>query len=224
MTTAREPPPPRIAVVVIDDHPLFRKGLADLIAMAPELILVGEAGDGESGVRIAIATRPDLILLDLNMKGMTGIQTLERLRRTDLDARVVMLTVSDAEEDVIAALRGGADGYLLKDMEPEEILENLLAAGRGRVVISHRLTELIARALRHDGLPVRPDEAGLTPREREVLSLIAEGFSNKLIARELNLSPGTVKVHVKHLFKKLNLKTRVEVAVWAVRIAASRED
>jgi two-component system, NarL family, nitrate/nitrite response regulator NarL len=205
------------AVVVIDDHPLFRKGVADLVAMAPELILVGEAGDGESGIRVAIETRPDLILLDLNMKGLSGIETLERLHRADLDARVVMLTVSDSEEDVIAALRGGADGYLLKDMEPEEILDNLRAAGRGRLVISHRLTELIARALRDDARPVRPDEADLTPRERQVLALLADGFSNKLIARELEMSLGTVKVHVKHVLKKLKLRTRVEAAVWAVR-------
>jgi two-component system nitrate/nitrite response regulator NarL len=215
--TTPAPVETRTAVLVIDDHPLFRKGVADLIAMAPELHLVGEAGDGESGVGIAVALRPDLILLDLNMKGLNGIETLERLREADLDARIVMLTVSDSEEDVVAALRGGADGYLLKDMEPEEILENLRAAGRGRLVISHRLTELIARALRHDSGPVRPDDAGLTPRERQVLGLLAEGFSNKLIARELDLSLGTVKVHVKHLLKKLKLRTRVEAAVWAVR-------
>lgn len=213
----------RTAVVIIDDHPLFRKGVSDLIAMAPELILVGEAGDGEEGMRVAVERRPDLILLDLNMKGMNGIQTLERLRRADLDARVVMLTVSDSEEDVVAALRAGADGYLLKDMEPEDILEQLLAAGRGRLVISQRLTELIARALRHDSGPVRPDDAGLTPRERQVLAFLAEGFSNKLIARELDLSLGTVKVHVKHILKKLKLRTRVEAAVWAVRQTASED-
>jgi two-component system nitrate/nitrite response regulator NarL len=214
----------RIPVLIIDDHPLFRKGVADLIAMEPELLLVGEAGDGEEGVRIAEATRPDLILLDLNMKGLSGIQTLERLRQGDLETRVVMLTVSDNEEDVIAALRGGADGYLLKDMEPEDILQNLLLAARGRLVISPGLTDLIVRALRDDSRPVRPDDAGLTPRESQVLGLLADGFSNKLIARELDLSLGTVKVHVKHVLKKLKLRTRVEAAVWAVRQAASGDE
>jgi two-component system nitrate/nitrite response regulator NarL len=214
----------RIPVLIIDDHPLFRKGVADLIAMEPELLLVGEAGDGEEGVRIAEATRPDLILLDLNMKGLSGIQTLERLRQGDLETRVVMLTVSDNEEDVIAALRGGADGYLLKDMEPEDILQNLLLAARGRLVISPGLTDLIVRALRDDSRPVRPDDAGLTPRETQVLGLLADGFSNKLIARELDLSLGTVKVHVKHVLKKLKLRTRVEAAVWAVRQAASGDE
>jgi two-component system nitrate/nitrite response regulator NarL len=203
-------------VVVIDDHPLFRKGVADLIRMEPSLQLVGEAADGENGVRVAQATDPDLILLDLNMKGWSGIQTLEHLRSADLDARIIVLTVSDSEEDVVAALRAGADGYLLKDMEPEDILESLRRATQGRVVISERLTELLAHALREDPCPRRPDQAGLTPREEEILALIARGYSNKLIARELDLTVGTVKVHVKHILKKLALKTRVEAAVWAI--------
>jgi two-component system nitrate/nitrite response regulator NarL len=207
---------PKTSVVVIDDHPLFRKGVADLIRMEPSLQLVGEAADGENGVRVATATDPDLILLDLNMKGWSGIQTLERLRSADLDARIIVLTVSDSEEDVVAALRAGADGYLLKDMEPEDILESLRRATQGRVVISERLTELLAHALRQDPRPQRPEQAGLTPREEEILALIARGYSNKLIARELDLTVGTVKVHVKHILKKLALKTRVEAAVWAI--------
>jgi two-component system nitrate/nitrite response regulator NarL len=204
-------------VLVIDDHPLFRKGVADLLDMDPALNLVGEAADGASGLRLARELAPDLILLDLNMKGMDGIETLRRLRADEgLDARIVMLTVSDGEEDVLAALRAGADGYLLKDMEPEAILELLREAMRGRLVITPRLTELLARALRQTPVPRHPDEAGLTPREREILALIAKGFSNKLIARELDVAVGTIKVHVKHILKKLGLKTRVEAAVWAV--------
>jgi two-component system nitrate/nitrite response regulator NarL len=204
------------SVIVIDDHPLFRKGVADLIAMEPALRLVGEAADGESGIRLARETQPDLILLDMNMKGMDGIATLQRLRAQDLDARVIMLTVSDNEEDVVAALRAGADGYLLKDMEPEDILRALQRATAGRLVISERLTELLARALREEPRPHGPTEAGLTPREQEILNLIAKGYSNKLIARDLDLAVGTVKVHVKHILRKLKLKTRVEAAVWAV--------
>jgi two-component system nitrate/nitrite response regulator NarL len=203
-------------VIVIDDHPLFRKGVADLIGMEPSLRLAGEAADGESGIRLALDTDPDLVLLDLNMKDLDGIATLQRLRAADLDARVIMLTVSDNEEDVIAALRAGADGYLLKDMEPEDILACLKRATQGRLVISERLTELLARALREEPRPQRIEEAGLTPREEEILGHIAKGYSNKLIARELDLSAGTVKVHVKHILKKLKLKTRVEAAVWAI--------
>lgn len=204
------------SVIIIDDHPLFRKGVADLIGMEPALRLVGEAADGESGIRLACSLDPDLILLDLNMKGLNGIETLQRLRDADLDARIVMLTVSDSEEDVVAALRAGADGYLLKDMEPEDILECLQRATRGRLVISEQLTELLARALREEPRPQGSEEAGLTPREEQILDLIAKGYSNKLIAREFDLSVGTVKVHVKHVLKKLKLKTRVEAAVWAV--------
>jgi two-component system nitrate/nitrite response regulator NarL len=213
-TTSDEGP---ARVVVIDDHPLFRKGVADLIAMTPSLRLVGEAADGESGIHVVGATHPDLILLDLNMKGLDGIETLRRLRELDPEVRVVMLTVSDNEEDVLAALRAGADGYLLKDMEPEEILAGLARVTRGRLVLSDRLVDLIARALREEPRPARVSEAGLTPREEEILGLLERGCSNKLIARELDLSVGTVKVHVKHILKKLRLKTRVEAAVWAVQ-------
>jgi two-component system nitrate/nitrite response regulator NarL len=203
-------------IIVIDDHPLFRKGVADLIAMERSLLLVGEAANGASGIELAMRTQPDLVLLDLNMKGMDGLATLQKLKDSDLDARIIMLTVSDNEEDVVAALRAGADGYLLKDMEPEDILNSLRLATQGRLVISDNLTELLAHALREEAKPKNGDEAGLTPREEEILSLIAKGFSNKLIARELDISVGTIKVHVKHILKKLKLRTRVEAAVWAI--------
>lgn len=204
------------SVLVIDDHPLFRKGVADLIAMDPGLRLVGEAPDGESGVKLALALSPDLVLLDLNMKGMDGLQTLKVLKGGELDARVIMLTVSDSEDDVVGALRAGADGYLLKDMEPEEILSQLEEARQGRVVISDRLTELLARALREESRPRSVAESGLTERESEILKLLARGYSNKVIARELDIAEGTIKVHVKHILKKLKLRSRVEAAVWAV--------
>jgi two-component system nitrate/nitrite response regulator NarL len=209
------------SVLVIDDHPLFRKGVADLIGMEPALQLIGEAADGVAGVQLARELQPDLILLDLHMKGIDGIETLQRLRADDaIDARIIMLTVSDTESDVLAALRAGADGYLLKDMEPEEMLELLREATRGRLIISPQLTELLARALRQSAGPQHPDQAGLTPREQQILALIAKGYSNKLIARELDLAVGTIKVHVKHLLKKLGLRTRVEAAVWAVNARA----
>lgn len=204
----------RHTIVTIDDHPLFRKGVADLIAMDPSLQLIGEASSGEDGVALVLDKDPELVLLDLNMKGMDGIETLKAIKDLDLNSRVIMLTVSDHEENVIAALRAGADGYLLKDMEPEQILEYLRVAAQGRMAISDRLTELLARALRHDSQPREPDAAGLTEREAEILEHIASGMSNKLIARKLDISEGTVKVHVKHLLKKLNLRSRLEAAVW----------
>jgi two-component system, NarL family, nitrate/nitrite response regulator NarL len=203
-------------ILVIDDHPLFRRGVQQLIAMEPDFELVGEAGGGAEGVRMARDLLPDLVLLDLNMAGMDGLQVLAEIKALDLPTRVVMLTVSNSDEDLVAALRAGADGYLLKDMEPESLLESLREAARGRMVLSDTLTEMLAHALRKDSRPTPVEQAGLTEREREILGLIAQGRSNKLIARELDITEGTVKVHVKHLLKKLNLRSRVEAAVWMV--------
>lgn len=204
-------------ILIIDDHPLFRKGLADLIDMGPGLQLVGEASSGEEGLVRAETLRPELILLDLNMKGMGGLEALKQLKQTGLESFVVMLTVSNSESDVTAALRLGADGYLLKDMEPEQVLEQIQIAASGRLAITDSLTELLARALREESRPRSASEAGLTRREQEILGLIAEGMSNKQIARELDITEGTIKVHVKNLLKKLNLRTRLEAAVWCTR-------
>ncbi len=205
-------------IIAIDDHPLFRKGLEDLIAMDESLELIGEAASGQEGLRLARQLSPDLILLDINMKEMDGLETLKAIKEQELDARVLMLTVSDNEEDVVTALRNGADGYLLKDMEPEDTLQAIRDAIRGKLVMSDRLTQLIAVALRSDAVvPTSVNEAGLTEREQQILELIAQGKSNKVIARELDISEGTVKVHVKHLLKKLNLRSRVEAAVWALK-------
>jgi two-component system nitrate/nitrite response regulator NarL len=205
-------------VIAIDDHPLFRKGVADLVEMESSLKLVGEAANGKDGLKLAADSKPDLILLDINMKDMDGLETLKAIKGLDLDSRVLMLTVSDSEEDVIEALRIGADGYLLKDMEPEDTLKCLTKAAHGQMVISERLTQLLAHALREDKKEQKTStEASFTDREREILELIAKGMSNKLIASELDISEGTVKVHVKHLLKKLDLHSRVEAAVWALK-------
>ena len=204
-------------VLVIDDHPLMRKGILQLIALENSLRITGEAGDGRRGLELARQLQPDLILLDLNMRGLSGLDTLKALKSADPDARVIILTVSDHEDDVIAALRYGADGYLLKDMEPEDVLESLKAAAQGRIALGERVAEILADALRHESQPKPADSARLTEREREILSLIAVGHSNKLIARELKITEGTVKVHVKHLLHKLDLASRVEAAIWAVK-------
>lgn len=201
-------------LIAIDDHPLFRKGVADLVQMEPALRMIGEAPDGETGLALALDLQPDLILLDLNMKGMDGLQTLKAIKNSDLDSRVIMLTVSDNEDDVVDALRAGADGYLLKDMEPEDTLEYLGQAARGSLVISNRLKELLAHALRAEGEHEKKQDSALTARETGIVELISQGFSNKLIARKLDISEGTVKVHVKHILKKLKLHSRIEVAVW----------
>jgi two-component system nitrate/nitrite response regulator NarL len=207
---------PTQSILIIDDHPLFRKGLSQLIQTAEEFEIVGEASGGKEGIALAHSLRPDIILLDLNMKDMSGIDVLKALKPADIDTRIIMLTVSDNAEDLVAALRAGADGYLLKDMEPEDLLVNIRAAGSGRMRLSDKLTGMLARALSEERRPTSPGEAGLTEQEGKILELITTGKSNKLIAHDLGITEGTVKVHVKHLLKKLNLKSRVEAAVWAI--------
>lgn len=203
-------------LLVIDDHPLFRKAVLQLVDMTGDFVVVGEASSGAEGLELAQKLQPDMILLDLNMKQMNGIEVLKVIKSWGMDSRVVMLTVSDEAGDLVAALRAGADGYLLKEMEPEDLMIKLKEAAAGQVTLTERLTRLLAHSLREDNKPKDPDQAGLTEQESRILDLIALGKSNKLIARELNIAEGTVKVHVKHLLRKLNLRSRVEAAVWAV--------
>ncbi|MFP4138623.1 MAG: two-component system response regulator NarL [Halomonas sp.] len=210
-------------LLIIDDHPLLRRGVSQLLELEDDLVLAGEAGEPEEGIRLAAELDPDMVLLDLNMPGLDGIETLRRLRDAGYAGRVVMFTVSDHEEDVVNALRSGADGYLLKDMDPDEMVRQLRQASLGRMVISESLTALLAEALRSQrNQPAAPDIHSLTQREREILRELAAGLSNKMIARKLEISEGTVKVHVKHLLKKLNLRSRVEAAVWAVQEGIDR--
>lgn len=202
-------------VLIIDDHPLFRQGIAQLIDMEDGFKRVGEAPSGKEGLALVESLRPDIVLLDLNMKDKNGLEVLKEIKAHDPDTLVVIITVSDAEEDLIAALRTGADGYLLKDMEPEDLLAKLKRTAKGRVVVDEGLTLLLARALRADEAPPPAGDVALTEREREILALIADGMSNKVIARELEISDGTVKVHVKNLLRKLNLSSRLQAAAWA---------
>jgi two-component system nitrate/nitrite response regulator NarL len=203
-------------IVIVDDHPLMRRGMRQLIEMQEGLEVVAEASSGEEALAMVEAHEPDMILMDLNMKGMDGIQTTEALRSRGVASCIVMVTVSDNDSDVIAALRAGADGYLLKDLEPEDLLDALLQAERGQLVLSPQLTRILASTLREEKPDRKKLTAQLTGRERQILGMIATGSTNKLIARELGIADATVKVHVKNLLKKLKLRSRVEAAVWAV--------
>ncbi|WP_025121590.1 MULTISPECIES: two-component system response regulator NarL [unclassified Serratia (in: enterobacteria)] len=203
-------------ILLIDDHPMLRNGVKQLISMDPQLQVIAEASNGEQGVELAEQHDPDLILLDLNMPGMNGLETLDRLRQTALSGRVVVFSVSNHEDDVVNALKRGADGYLLKDMEPEELLKALHQAAAGQMVLSEALTPVLAASLRENRPAAERDIQQLTPRERDILKLIAQGLPNKMIARKLTITESTVKVHVKHLLKKMKLKSRVEAAVWVL--------
>jgi two-component system nitrate/nitrite response regulator NarL len=204
-------------ILIVDDHPLFRKGVIQLIQAAPEFRFVGEAASGREGIQLAHRLQPDMILLDLNMKDMNGVEVLKTLKDEGLDSRIIMLTVSDQAEDLMAALQAGADGYLLKDMEPEDLMQQLGEAARGKITISDRLTQLLVTSLRDKSRPTNLSDAGLTEQETRILDHLIDGKSNKLIAKDMGITEGTVKVHVKHLLKKLNLRSRVEAAVWADR-------
>ena len=194
-------------ILLIDDHPMLRTGVKQLISMAPDITVVGEASNGEQGIELAESLDPDLILLDLNMPGMNGLEK-------SLSGRIVVFSVSNHEEDVVTALKRGADGYLLKDMEPEDLLKALHQAAAGEMVLSEALTPVLAASLRANRATTERDVNQLTPRERDILKLIAQGLPNKMIARRLDITESTVKVHVKHMLKKMKLKSRVEAAVW----------
>lgn len=210
------------SVMLVDDHPLLRKGLRQLLAFEDQLQIVAEASSGAEAIVLANELEPDLIILDLNMQGMDGHQTLKTMRDDGVTSRIVMLTVSDSNEDVIKAISLGADGYLLKDSDPDELLEQIKKAVQGKMVLSEAVNAALADAIRRPVEKAATDLSQLTNREQEILELIAKGRSNKLIARELDISDGTVKVHVKHLLKKLNLRSRVEAAVWMVNFQGKK--
>ena len=203
-------------ILLIDDHPMLRKGIAQLVELEDDLDVIAEANNGQEGIQQALIHEPDLILLDLNMQGMSGIDTLHALRQADVSSRVVIFTVSDSNDDVITALRAGADGYILKDSEPEDLLRYIHNAAKGQMVLSERLAVIMATALKSEKESSSVSVADLTGRELQTLKLITLGDSNKHIARKLGITEATVKVHVKSLLKKLKLRSRVEAAVWAV--------
>jgi len=213
----------RNTVLVVDDHPLFRKGVVQLLAMEPSIEVIGEAGNRAQALAMVQQHEPDLILLDLNLKAESGLDILAAIKADDPSRRVVMLTVSDAAEDLMSAIRAGADGYLLKDMEPEQLLDRVRASLAGETVIGEALAARLASALRQEAQDsasgVKRELPLLTDREQQVLRCLADGQSNKRIARTLSITEGTVKVHVKNLLKKLNFRSRVEAAVWMAQQA-----
>lgn len=203
-------------VLLIDDHALFRFGVSELLERRG--IQVDARGDGEAGLARAREQAPDVVLLDLRMPQMTGLEVLKRLRAADQTMPVAMLTTSTDERDLIAALQAGAQGYLLKDMEPEELITALKDILAGRTVVAKELTGILARVVQggHEDRRVPVAFSDLTPREREILCHLAEGRSNKGIARVLGITDGTVKLHVKAILRKLAVHSRVEAAVIAV--------
>ncbi len=200
-------------LLLVDDHPMMRRGIRQLIELEDDLDVIGEAGNGAEAIELLAELQPDLILLDNNMPQMNGVETLKKIRDLGYAGKVLLFTVSDSEEDVRDAMRFGADGYLLKDMEPEHLIDQLRRVLQGNLVISPALTPVLAQALRS---PQGATQADLTDRERQVLKMVALGNSNKMIGNKLGITEGTVKVHMKNLLHKLGLHSRVEAAVWAM--------
>lgn len=204
-------------ILIIDDHALFRVGLKGLLEQR-NIEVVGVAADGKDGIELAGELNPDIILLDLRMPDMGGLEVLKILREKLPNIPIVMLTTSNEEADLIKSLRSGAQGYLLKDMEPDELVGALRDIEKGKNVVAQDLTDALARMVQGE-TSLEDDEgpfSSLTPREHEILCLLADGQSNKLIARNLGISDGTVKLHVKAILRKLGIHSRVEAAVIAV--------
>ncbi|HEY1847163.1 MAG TPA: nitrate/nitrite response regulator protein NarP [Buttiauxella sp.] len=198
-------------VLIVDDHPLMRRGVRQLLEMDDSFRVVGEASSGTEAISLANRLSPDLILLDLNMKGLSGLDTLNALRREGVVARIIVLTVSDSRSDIFALIDAGADGYLLKDSDPEVLLDDIRRGAKGGAAFS----EQVAEYLRTRGTEKRASDpfAALTERELDVLQEVARGLSNKQIAAGLHISEETVKVHIRNLLRKLQVRSRVAATV-----------
>lgn len=207
-----------LTIVLVDDHSLCRNGLTDLLQHRGGMRVAASTGDAERVVPLLREHRPDLVVLDLRMPEADGLSLLRRIRTEGLDTPALILTMSDSQDDLAAALRAGVKGYLLKDMEPEDVIAAIARAARGELAVAPALTLKLAQMLA-SGTPggERKDLlASLTEREREILEHLSRGESNKTIARALDISHDTVKLHVRHILNKLNLSSRVEAAVFAV--------
>ncbi|MBK1724321.1 response regulator [Thiocystis violacea] len=204
-------------VLLIDDHALFRFGLQELLERRG-IEVVAAVGDATAGVQKVAETQPDVVLLDMRMPQLSGLELLRQLRAANQAMPIAMLTTSAEERDVIDSLQGGAQGYLLKDMEPDVLIAALGDIVQGKTVVAPELAIVLAKAVQGEAkvAQVQSGIADLTPREQEILCHLAEGQSNKAIARRLGISDGTVKLHVKAILRKLDVHSRVEAAVIAV--------
>ena len=215
-----------LKLVLIDDHSLCRKGLCELLDHRHGMQVVGTTGNADQAIALARDEHPDLVVMDLRMSPVDGLTLLQRMRDEGLDTPVLILTMSDSREDLGKSLRLGARGYLLKDMEPEEVADSIRRAARGELAIAPAMALKLAGLLDEEQQPAQASVLDrLTSRERQILDYVAQGMSNKAIARVLGISHDTVKLHVRHILSKLSLGSRVAAAVFAVEHrAAAGED
>jgi two-component system nitrate/nitrite response regulator NarL len=203
-------------IILVDDHTLFRKGLAELLEQSGEIEVTAFTGKPEEVAMLLRAHRPDVLILDLNMPGTDGITLMQELRADGFEMPILILTLSEAEDDLARALRAGANGYLLKSMEPDEVVDAILRAQRGETVVAPAMTAKLVNLYDKKGQDAGSLLDALTPREREILTHLSRGESNQAIARPHDISHDPVKLHVRHILAKLNLSSRVEAAVFAV--------
>lgn len=201
-------------VLLIDDHHVSRIGVSQLISCDKAFYLIGETASGREGLKLARSERPDIVLLDLNMKDVDAIDLLKTLRDEKVASYVVVLTVSDAEDDIVDSMRCGVSGYLLKDVRPDVLMIKLRQVLNGQIVLDETIASRLALAVQRDQARQERLEVPLTKRERQTLQLIAKGMSNRMISQTLAIKEATVKVHVRRLLKKLTLRSRLEASAW----------
>jgi two-component system NarL family response regulator len=210
---------PLVRVLVVDDHALFRHGLLQVLRTTPDIEVVGEASDASSAIDLAAEWLPDVVLMDVRMPGMNGIEAARRIRAAQPAVRILMLTESEEEDDLYGAVRAGATGYLLKEVAIDEIADAIRAVASGQALVSPMMTTKLLSEFNALSRRVEEEYGGrrLTRRELEVLRLIARGLSNKDIAAELVIAENTVRNHVRNILEKLEVRSRVEAAMYAVR-------
>jgi two-component system nitrate/nitrite response regulator NarL len=223
--------PPKLRVLLVDDQPLFRRALATLISAQFDMTVVGEGENGRDALEKVRALHPDLVVMDVNMPVASGVDGVNAIRSAGFVTPIVMLTVSEDDDDLFESIKAGANGYLLKNVRPEQLFEDLRGVMRGEAPIAPAVASKLLEALRTGGIPPRGGQAAapasdqiLTRRESEILQLVSSGLSNKEIANELTITEGTVKNHVHNALEKLHLTNRVQAAAYAVRQGFANQD
>jgi len=207
----------KIRILIVDDHTVVRKGLKALILTEADLEVVGEAGDGEEAVRRARILKPDVILMDMSMPKMDGVEAITEIKKEDPEARILVLTSFAEDKKILAAIKAGALGYLLKDASPDELLRAIHDVHRGESSLHPTVAQKVIHAIQGPTDPDPKSDRSLTERELEILKLIAEGLPNQQIAKQLFISERTVRTHVSNILRKLNLPNRTQAALYAVR-------
>lgn len=205
-----------INILLVDDHAILRDGLKNILSFEDDMQVIGEAISGEEALKLSEELAPDVIIMDINLPGMNGVETTSVIKAKNPDARILVLTMYTHDEYLLSALKAGADGYLLKDAPSEHVVEAIKAVSRGESMITPSMTKKLVN-MHLQQTQVKKDDSNLTDREQEVLIGLVEGLSNKEIAEKLFISDKTVKIHVSKIFKKLEVKSRSQAVIYAVQ-------